>query len=431
MQKPDDVALLRLILDTISLPVIVTDRDFRMVFCNHTLASWNTEFNWKVDELIGRPMFEVFSFLPERVKENYQIVLQTLRPHRSESMYKFGGKMLYVESELLPIVVDGQVRYIVTLLRNITRQRETQLALQQSEERFRRQFMALPVPTFTWEQSGSDFKLISYNDAAAAITEGGAAKLVGVGAAKLYGERSEIMSDLRKCLESREVVQREMLYEMKSHPGHKYIRAYYVFIPPNQVQIHSIDLTALKQSEDQLRQAQFNLAQKVAERTAELENANDQLTVERETLQRKNLLQQELLDQIGESRRAAALQIQANIDRIVLPLIEHMQAKVDARSMEYVEMIRKSLMEITSPLVSRLEQKFRHLTPQEIQICSMIRRGYSSKEIAGIRNCSPQTVLKQRKTIRRKLGLANTEANLATFLASIAIEPTSNQKSAE
>jgi len=73
-------------------------------------------------------------------------------------------------------------------------------------------------------------------------------------------------------------------------------------------------------------------------------------------------------------------------------------------------------------LVSRLEQKFRHLTPQEIQICSMIRRGYSSKEIAGIRNCSPQTVLKQRKTIRRKLGLANTEANLATFLASISVD---------
>ncbi len=393
MQKPDDVALLRLILDTLSLPVIVVDRDLRIVYCNETLSKWNAEFKWNADDLIGKPMFEVFSFLPQRARNNYDVVSKTGQPLRSESSYSFGDKQLSVEVELLPVVLDNKVQYIITLLRNITRQREMQLALQQSEERFRLQFMALPLPTFTWEQSGSDFKLVSYNDAAASITEGGAAKLVGLGAAKLYGEQSEIMSDLRKCLETREVVQREMLYAMKSFPGHKYIRAYYVFIPPNQVQIHSIDLTALKESEEQLRQAQFHLAQKIAERTEELEHANEQLTIERETLQRKNLLQQELLDQIGESRRAAALQIQANIDRIVMPLFEHMRGKVDTRSAEYVEMIRKSLLEITSPLVSRLEQKFRHLTPQEIQICSMIRRGYSSKEIAGIRNCSPQTVL--------------------------------------
>lgn len=427
MPTPLESTLLRLIFDSINLPVVVTDRDFRMVFCNQALTLWNVEFDWKADELIGRSMFDVFRFLPQRVRDNYRTVLETQQPLRSESTYDFGARKLSVEVELLPMVIEGQVQYVITLLRNVTRQREVQLALQQSEERFRRQFMALPVPTFTWEQSGSDFKLVSYNDAAASITEGGAARLVGLGAAKLYGEQSEIMFDLRKCLDTREVVQREMLYEMKSLPGHKYIRAYYVFIPPNQVQIHSIDLTALKESEEQLRQAQFHLAQKVAERTVELEHANDQLTLERETLKRKNLLQQELLDQIGESRRAAALQIQANIDRIVMPLFEHMKGKVDARSAEYVELIRKSLLEITSPLVSRLEQKFRHLTPQEIQICSMIRRGYSSKEIAGIRNCSPQTVLKQRKTIRRKLGLSNSEANLATFLASISVDSTTTE----
>ncbi|MBK7143232.1 MAG: PAS domain-containing protein [bacterium] len=418
---PDELSLLRHTVNTISLPVIVVDRDFRMVFCNQALGRWNTEFDWKVDDLIGRPMFEVFSFLPQRVKDNYQVVLDTAQPLRSESLYHFGKKQLTVEVELLPIVIEEKVQYVVTLLRNVTQQRETQIALQQSEERFRLQFLALPLPTFTWEQTGTDFKLVSYNEAAASMTLGGAAKLIGLRASALYGEQSEIMSDLRTCLESREVVQREMLYQMKSISGQKYVRAYYVFIPPNQVQIHNIDLTANKEAEEQLRLAQQDLAKKIAERTQELKAANDQLTIERETLQRKNLFQQDLLDQIGESRRAAAMQIQANIDRVVMPLFEHMKGKVDGRCAEYMNLISSSLQEITSPLVSRLEQKFRHLTPQEIQICSLIRRGYSSKEIAGVRNSSVQTVLKQRKVIRRKLGLQNSEANLATYLSSIAV----------
>lgn len=419
---PDEIALMRLVLNTLSLPIIVVDTDLRMVYCNQALSRWNAEFSWKADDLIGKPMLEVFSFLPDRVKENYRTVMETRQPLRSESSYDFGGKQLDVEVELLPILSSDKVTHIITLLRNVTSQRETQLALQQSEERFRRQFMALPVPTFTWERDGDDFRLLSFNTAAETITEGGAKSLVGMHASRLYGADSEIIADMRVCISAQKEVQRELLYTMRSTGERKYIRAYFVYIPPDQVQIHSVDLTAIKEVEEQLRQAQFNLAQKVAERTAELENTNDQLTLERETLKRKNLLQQELLDQIDQSKRAVAFQIQTNIERIVMPLFEHMQGKVDARSAEYVEMIRKSLMEITSPLVSRLEQKFRHLTPQEIQICSMIRRGYSSKEIAGIRNCSPQTVLKQRKTIRRKLGLANTEANLATFLASISVD---------
>ena len=53
----------------------------------------------------------------------------------------------------------------------------------------------------------------------------------------------------------------------------------------------------------------------------------------------------------------------------------------------------------------------------------MIRNGLSTKEIAQLRCISPATVRRHRENIRRKIGLKNRKANLATYLqASIAGE---------
>ena len=68
--------------------------------------------------------------------------------------------------------------------------------------------------------------------------------------------------------------------------------------------------------------------------------------------------------------------------------------------------------------MSNLESQFKRLSPREVEICELIRRGYDSKQIADLRNSSVQTVLKQRKAIRKKLGLDRKKINLATYLTS-------------
>jgi transposase len=52
----------------------------------------------------------------------------------------------------------------------------------------------------------------------------------------------------------------------------------------------------------------------------------------------------------------------------------------------------------------------------EIAIGTMIRNGLSTKEIAQLRCISAATVRRHRENIRRKLGLRNRKANLATYL---------------
>ena len=49
----------------------------------------------------------------------------------------------------------------------------------------------------------------------------------------------------------------------------------------------------------------------------------------------------------------------------------------------------------------------------------MVRAGLATKEIAGLLGASAQTVDKHRNNIRRKLGLANKDVNLVSFLQNL------------
>jgi len=56
------------------------------------------------------------------------------------------------------------------------------------------------------------------------------------------------------------------------------------------------------------------------------------------------------------------------------------------------------------------------LTPTEVNICNLIRNGLQTKEIARMRGVSTATIKRHREHIRRKLKIANSDVNLATYL---------------
>lgn len=59
------------------------------------------------------------------------------------------------------------------------------------------------------------------------------------------------------------------------------------------------------------------------------------------------------------------------------------------------------------------------MSPRESEICSMVKNGLTSKDIARTLGISTQTVLKQRKHIRKKLGINNSPINLTSYLKSL------------
>lgn len=162
------------------------------------------------------------------------------------------------------------------------------------------------------------------------------------------------------------------------------------------------EITELKLAEEALRQSKSALeAQK-----QHLEEANIALKV---------LLRQRETDKLELEQK-----VLANIKELVFPYIEKLKrAPLRAKDQTAVEIIESHLNNIISPLLQRLSNINIILTPQELQVATLVKDGRSSKEIAEILNVSDTTVHFHRKNLRRKFGLNNTATNLRSYLMSI------------
>ena len=84
----------------------------------------------------------------------------------------------------------------------------------------------------------------------------------------------------------------------------------------------------------------------------------------------------------------------------------------------YIEIIQSNLEKITSPLSKKLSTWQHRLTPMEIKVADMIRNGKTTKEIAELLYISANAVFFHRKNLRKKFGLVN-KKNQPCHLSSI------------
>jgi DNA-binding CsgD family transcriptional regulator len=150
-----------------------------------------------------------------------------------------------------------------------------------------------------------------------------------------------------------------------------------------------------------------------------LQEANRQLTIEHAALQEANSALRVVLARIEEEKQQIGRDVQANIQKVVLPIVDAVALELPVTKRAYTDFLRKSLLEVTSPFGARLSQQHSALTPIETTICNLIRSGLSSKEIAKLRGVSVSTVLRHREHIRRKLNLHHLKVNLTAYLQSM------------
>jgi DNA-binding CsgD family transcriptional regulator len=150
----------------------------------------------------------------------------------------------------------------------------------------------------------------------------------------------------------------------------------------------------------------------------ELMELNKQLTVERKALQEANTALRAVLERIEEEKMDIKKNVQANVEKILMPILHALSLELPRSQKKYVEILRTNLEEITSPFINHLSRRFLSLTPTEIKICQLIRNGMRTKEVAQIQGVSMATINRHREHIRRKLDIVNTDVNLATYLQS-------------
>ena len=156
---------------------------------------------------------------------------------------------------------------------------------------------------------------------------------------------------------------------------------------------------------------------------SDLRVAHRAIQREHQALQEANIALRTVLARLEEEKKGIKASVAANIQKVIMPIVFELELEVTGRQRSYVTLLRRSLQEIASPFLTHISRDHVQLTPVEIAIGTMIRNGLSTKEIAQLRCISPATVRRHRENVRRKLGLRNRKANLATYLqASIADE---------
>ena len=157
----------------------------------------------------------------------------------------------------------------------------------------------------------------------------------------------------------------------------------------------------------------------VAERTGKIIErirAKQQLQVERAALEQSNIALRQVMARIHEEKAEIGKALQSNVDKIILPILDAVESDASPQQRGYLSLLRHNLQEIVSPFSNQLAKAFMGLTPAEIRICDMVRRGLTTKEIARLQSISSATVSRHREHIRRKLELTNKDVNLTTYL---------------
>lgn len=199
----------------------------------------------------------------------------------------------------------------------------------------------------------------------------------------------------------------EFLHDYPCHsedgPHWYYMRAIRMAGPgPIRVVVSHEEITALKLTEEALKKSQEELF----EQTQSLEEANIALKV---------LLKQREADKLELEKK-----VLNNVKDLVLPYVEKLKnPRLKAKDRMLVEIIDTHLQDIISPLLQRFTNAKILLTPQEMQVASLVKDGKSSKEIADVLNVSETTVSFHRKNLRAKFGLRNKRTNLRSYLLSI------------
>jgi PAS domain S-box-containing protein len=124
----------RTALEAMRDPVHVADANLRIVMVNQAFTAWLRE-NGFDDAVLGKGVFEVFPFLPDRVREEYRRVFDTGEPNTTEEETVVAGRTFITETTKMPVTEHGRVVRVLTAIRDVTeRERLAGMAQETADE---------------------------------------------------------------------------------------------------------------------------------------------------------------------------------------------------------------------------------------------------------------------------------------------------------
>ena len=311
------------------------------------------------------------------------------------------GSVFYADINSSTAMLGGR-KHLVGILRDITDRKKMGEELSKRYEQFRQIFDLSPDGMAISTLDGGKF--LEVNNAMLALFGGRREETLGHTAKELKIWDDPLDRDLtvKKLIKQNIVQNSEALLRRRSGElFYAALSAGFIDYDGKKCVIFTArDIDKLKRMEEALKRT-----------LAELKE-------EKELLAKKNIAFQEAVKEIELEKNRLKDDVIINANHLILPIVKRIRLK-DESSRKYLELLEKSLGELTSSFGRKLTLANFKLTPKEIEVCNMVRSGLTTKEMSKLLSLSPQTLDQHRKHIRRKLGLSNQGMNLTSYLQNL------------
>lgn len=380
----------------------VVDRDCAIIYAS---PSVERVLGYDPAGLVGRKTLE-FIHPDDHVKA--QEVLDTILQEGRRQSYSVvrslhkNGTWRTVEFIAQDLLSDPAIRGIVLNYRDITDRLEALEALRRSEEIYHKAFRSCPDSiTITYMRDGT---ILEANEGFEKITGFSRNEMIGKSMRKLgFWKDDTRRQELFRTLDDESRVRGfEAEFIVKGGRVRKCL------ISAEMVELND-EPCILAVTEDITEREKADRA---------LRATTEKLRTQHQEATEKNIALKQILDHIDEEKAAHRHDVAARVENLLSPIVSRLRkndGKLRKRDIEFLEIgLRKIIRGDIDPFQNSLSK----LTPRELDICDLLRRGLSSKEIASKLGLSAQTVNKHRQSIRRKLQIDNKEINLASYLRS-------------
>jgi PAS domain S-box-containing protein len=151
-----------------------------------------------------------------------------------------------------------------------------------------------------------------------------------------------------------------------------------------------------------------------------LEKREKELEHKTTSLEEVNTALRVLLKRREEDKTELEEKVLFNMKDLVLPYIAKLeQSRLSENQKSFLSILKSNLDDIVSPFSRRLAASHLNLTPREVQVANLLKEDRITKEIAELLHMSESSVEFHRHNIRKKFGLVGKKVNLRTYLQSL------------
>ncbi len=108
--------------------VHVVDRDLHILLINQAFLNLNKDLGITPD-VIGKTVLEAFPFLTDTILREYEQIFTKNKVLTTEESNMINNELLYTQTTKIPIVEDGNVNKVITVIRNVTEQKKKEREL--------------------------------------------------------------------------------------------------------------------------------------------------------------------------------------------------------------------------------------------------------------------------------------------------------------